>query len=108
MKKLYFIPADSQTKSKFILLVGFIATIRRSLRRGACPERSRRVHLPYRYSTLLVPCTLFLFLFLFASCENDPKIIELWTKKADLKEEAKHIESYLSQSGVMKAKLTAP
>jgi len=100
MKKLYFIPADSQTKSKFILLVGFIATIRRSLRRS--------FHLPYRYSTLLVSYTLFLFLFLFASCENDPKIIELWTKKADLKEEAKHIESYLSQSGVMKAKLTAP
>src|SRR5687767_12470610 len=106
MKKLYFIPADSPVTNKFFLLVSFIATMRR-LRRASCLERSRRAHLSYRYSTLLVPCTLCLFLFLFASCENDPKIIELWTKKADLKEEAKHIESYLSQSGVMKAKLTA-
>ena len=45
---------------------------------------------------------------LFSSCENDPRIVEEWTKKLDLKEEAKTVESYLSQSGVMKAKLTAP
>jgi len=75
----------------------------------------RTLVLPYLYSTLLVPCALYLVpctlcltLFLFSSCENDPKEIENWTKKAELREEAKTIESYLSQSGVMKAKLVAP
>lgn len=67
-----------------------------------------RLILSYHYSSLLVPCILFLVPLFFSSCENDPKEIEDWTKKAELREEAKTIESYLSQSGVMKAKLTAP
>ncbi|HET9429812.1 MAG TPA: LPS export ABC transporter periplasmic protein LptC [Chitinophagaceae bacterium] len=45
--------------------------------------------------------------FLFA-CENDPKEIEVWTKEMVMVEEAKDIESYLSQDGKLKAKLTAP
>jgi LPS export ABC transporter protein LptC len=57
--------------------------------------------LSIRYSALLA-------LLFFSSCENDPKEIENWTKKTELREEAKTIESYLSQSGVMKAKLIAP
>jgi len=61
----------------------------------------RSVQLSILYSALLV-------LLFFSSCENDPKEIENWTKKAELREEAKTIESYLSQSGVMKAKLVAP
>jgi len=61
----------------------------------------RSFHLSIRYSTLLI-------LLFFSSCENDPKVIENWTKKAELREEAKTVESYLSQAGVMKAKLTAP
>jgi len=61
----------------------------------------RSVQLSIRYSALLV-------LLFFSSCENDPKEIENWTKKAELREEAKTIESYLSQSGIMKAKLIAP
>lgn len=68
----------------------------------------RSLVLPYHYSALLVSCILSLVPLLFTSCENDPGEIELWTKKADLKEEAKTVESYLSQAGVMKAKLTAP
>jgi LPS export ABC transporter protein LptC len=60
------------------------------------------VHLSYRYAALF-----FLSLF-FSSCENDPKDIENWTKKAELKEQARTIECYLSQSGEMKARLTAP
>ena len=68
----------------------------------------RTLLLPYRYSSLLVPCILGLVPLLFSSCENDPREIELLTKKTDLIEEAKTVESYLSQSGVMKAKLTAP
>jgi len=89
-------------------VTSFCNYIKLSLRGTACPERIRRVHLPNLYSSLLIPCILFLVPLFFSSCENDPKEIEDWTKKAELREEAKTIESYLSQSGVMKAKLTAP
>ena len=64
-------------------------------------SKGRTLVLSIRYSTLLV-------LLFFSSCENDPKEIENWTKRTELREEAKTIESYLSQSGVMKAKLVAP
>ena len=64
-------------------------------------SKGRTLVLSYRYSALLI-------LLFFSSCENDPKEIENWTKRTELREEAKTIESYLSQSGVMKAKLTAP
>jgi hypothetical protein len=42
------------------------------------------------------------------SCENDPRRIKELTEKITEVEEAKNIESYLSQDGMMKAKLTAP
>ena len=45
--------------------------------------------------------------FLF-SCENDANKVEEWTKKVVMKEEAVKIDSYLSQGGVMKARLQAP
>ena len=64
-------------------------------------SKGRTLVLSYRYAALLA-------LLFFSSCENDPKEIENWTKKTELREEAKSIESYLSQSGVMKAKLIAP
>jgi LPS export ABC transporter protein LptC len=92
--------------------------IKLSLRRGACPERIRRVHRSFRYSAslvpscfapllYLVPCALCLALF-FSSCENDERVLKALTEKVELKEEAKTIESYLSQSGKIKAKLIAP
>ena len=64
-------------------------------------SKGRTLVLSIRYSTVLL-------LLFFSSCENDPKEIENWTKRTELREEAKTVESYLSQSGVMKAKLTAP
>ena len=42
------------------------------------------------------------------ACENDPGEIDNWTRKAELREEAKNIESYLSQGGHIKAKLVSP
>jgi LPS export ABC transporter protein LptC len=42
------------------------------------------------------------------SCENDTKVINDLTKNKVMTEEAKNIESYLSQHGIMRAKLTAP
>jgi LPS export ABC transporter protein LptC len=44
----------------------------------------------------------------FTSCENDEKEIDKLFQKQAAVEEAHTIESYLSQSGVVKAKLTAP
>ena len=52
--------------------------------------------------------TLFFLLLFFTSCENDPAKIKAWTEQKVLVEEGKMIESYLSQGGKMKAKLTSP
>ncbi|MFI5133880.1 MAG: LPS export ABC transporter periplasmic protein LptC [Chitinophagales bacterium] len=46
--------------------------------------------------------------FFVLSCENDTKVINDWTKNKVMTEEAKSVVGYLSQHGVMKAKLTAP
>jgi hypothetical protein len=45
--------------------------------------------------------------FLFG-CENDAQKVRDWTEKVIMKEEAVDIDSYLSQNGVMKARLKAP
>jgi LPS export ABC transporter protein LptC len=50
----------------------------------------------------------FVTVFLFAGCENSSRDIDDYIKKYDLKEEAINVQTYLSQQGVMKAKLTAP
>ncbi|MEK7225832.1 MAG: LPS export ABC transporter periplasmic protein LptC [Bacteroidota bacterium] len=42
------------------------------------------------------------------SCENSEKRIKELTEKVNLKDEAINVESFLSQDGKMKAKLTAP
>ncbi|MCX6318190.1 MAG: LPS export ABC transporter periplasmic protein LptC [Bacteroidetes bacterium] len=44
----------------------------------------------------------------FYSCENDEKRIQDWTKKIVLQEEATNVESFLSQEGKLRARLTAP
>jgi LPS export ABC transporter protein LptC len=46
--------------------------------------------------------------FFVSGCENDPKTIREWTERKLMIEEARGIESYLSQNGEMKARLTAP
>lgn len=42
------------------------------------------------------------------ACENDADKVKDWTKKVIMQEEATDIDSYLSQNGVMKARLRAP
>lgn len=44
----------------------------------------------------------------FWSCENSQKDIDAWTKNKVLQEEAYDVVSYMSQEGVMKAKLVSP
>src|SRR5215510_3350026 len=55
----------------------------------------------------------FLFLvttacFVIPACENDPKLIDDWSKKKEMVEIGKNVEAYLSQENKVKAKLTAP
>ena len=57
--------------------------------------------------TALLGCCLF-FVLLLTACENSQEELAALSKKRIAVEEAKSIESYLSQGGKMKAKLTAP
>ncbi|MEI9943666.1 MAG: LPS export ABC transporter periplasmic protein LptC [Chitinophagaceae bacterium] len=57
----------------------------------------------YFYAAAFVTGCFFVF-----SCENDQKTIDDWTKNKVMQEEATNIESYMSQEGKVKAKLTAP
>jgi len=51
---------------------------------------------------------LWVIAILLSSCENDEEVIKEWTNDKVMIEEATSIESYLSQDGKLKAKLTAP
>lgn len=46
--------------------------------------------------------------FFLSACENDPKVLRELSEKKIMTEEARDIESYLSQQGQMRAKLTSP
>ena len=54
---------------------------------------------------LIAACTGFFFL---GGCENKDTEIEAWLKDTVMVEEARNIESWLSQDGKVKARLTAP
>lgn len=54
-------------------------------------------------SLVLLACVFFM-----ASCENDIKVVQALGEKKTGVEEGKKIESFLSQDGKMKARLTAP
>ena len=62
----------------------------------------------YLFKLFMLVAHSLLLAALFSSCENDEKVINDLTKKVILKEEAINIESFLSQDGKMKARLTAP
>lgn len=47
-------------------------------------------------------------IFFIYGCENDAGKVKAWTEKVIMKEEAVDINSYLSQNGLMKARLQAP
>ena len=72
-----------------------------------CFRRRRTLLRFVRYSTLIQSLFIFLITFI-SSCENKAEDVRNWTRNVTLKEEAYNIESYLSQQGIMKAKLTAP
>ena len=41
-------------------------------------------------------------------CENDDKVLNDWTRRVVMTEEATNVVSYMSQDGQLRAKLTAP
>ena len=61
-----------------------------------------------RYSAFPATLGLLLITFFISGCENDEKVLKEWTGNKVMVEEAKVVESYLSQGGQVKAKLTAP
>jgi LPS export ABC transporter protein LptC len=63
--------------------------------------RSKRTTYYLFAAALLMGC-------FFVSCENDQEKVDALFKKQIAIEEAKNIESFLSQSGKVKARLTAP
>lgn len=66
-------------------------------------------HLFQRKMTRIVlPAIFFTAIMLLMSCENSQKDIDVWLKERETRETAKGVESYLSQEGKLKAKLTAP
>ena len=109
MKKNNSILADSVVHVRNFLATTFITTINLLFGCAGSSAIYSGINVVKAASGFrsLIPYTLCL-LTIICSCENDPKDIENWTKKADMKEEAKNIESYLSQGGVLKAKLVAP
>jgi LPS export ABC transporter protein LptC len=62
-----------------------------------------RKHINLFLPVLSILCCLFI-----SACENDPKMIDDWSKKKEMVEVGKNIEAYLSQESKVKAKLTAP
>jgi LPS export ABC transporter protein LptC len=60
------------------------------------------------FKTIITQAALFSSCLFFFSCENDQKTIDEWTGKRVLVEEARNVETFLSQQGVLKAKLVAP
>ncbi len=47
-------------------------------------------------------------LFLLCACENDQETIDAWSHDKLMQEEATQVETFISQDGKMKARLTAP
>jgi hypothetical protein len=60
------------------------------------------------YKKLVYAAAFITGCFFISSCENDEKKIRELTERKVMTEEGKDIESYLSQQGVMKAKLKSP
>jgi LPS export ABC transporter protein LptC len=60
------------------------------------------------HKNLIYAAAFFISCCFVYSCENDPKAIRQLTDPVQMREEARDIESYLSQDGHVKAKLVAP
>ncbi len=91
-------------KQKYIQDKDFVASCITTIK----PWLRRSVDLSIHYSSVLAACGLVLIAFFMSGCENDVKTIRELTENKVTQEEATNIESFFSQEGKMKAKLTAP
>jgi len=64
--------------------------------------------IPKKYKRIFYTAALLISCFFVYSCENKQRDIDVWLKDKVMTEEAVNIESYISNEGKMKAKLTAP
>ena len=71
--------------------------------RDVNPVRAGGIGLTLLLTSSLITCLLF-----FSSCENDINQINAWTGKKVMVETGRNIESYLSEEGQVKARMTAP
>jgi LPS export ABC transporter protein LptC len=62
----------------------------------------------FQHNHFFITAALLTGCFFVSGCENDEKAVTDLTKKVVMKEEVIKVESYLSQDGKMKARLTAP
>lgn len=62
----------------------------------------------FSYFIKRTPAALIMGCFFLLSCENDPRVLKEWTESKVMVEEARNIESFLSQQGEMKARLVSP
>jgi len=65
--------------------------------------RSKRTTYNFFAAAFVLGCVL-----IMSACENDQKEVDDLFRKQIAIEEGKNIESYMSQGGKVKAKLTAP
>jgi len=63
---------------------------------------------PEKYYFFFYAAALLMSCCFVSGCENTQEEIDKWTKKKVMQEEAIRIESFISQEGKMKARLTAP
>lgn len=61
-----------------------------------------------KYNSVFYTAAFFMSCCFVCGCENDEKLIKELTENKVMVEEAIDVESYLSQEGIMKARLTAP
>lgn len=66
------------------------------------------INYPFSIKSLITAAAFFTGCCLLLSCENDEKKVKEWTENKVMKEEVTGVESYLSQDGKMRAKLTSP
>jgi len=61
-----------------------------------------------RYHNIIITALSITGCFFMTSCENDEKVLNDWTRRVIMTEEATNVVSYMSQDGQLRAKLTAP
>ena len=60
------------------------------------------------YKKIFIQAAILCSCLFIYSCENDPRDIDIWTKKKIMVDEVRNVQSLFSQGGMLKANLKAP